>query len=131
MGSEMPRFSDDMLLKLQNEFNEHVTEHRAFVERFTEHETTEEAWQGKQGERLAAILDTQAQNTAAISDLTKAVASVVSDTKDIVQLQKDVQAAARLGGTLQRFLAATAKWGLIGAGVAAGVNWILTHFKVH
>lgn len=75
------------------------------------------------------LLNAQQGNTEAITQLTASVSSLVEDTRAVVQLHKDFQGAARVGKGLQGFMTWCLKWGAIGAGVVAGINWLLEHFR--
>lgn len=129
---EMRRYADRQIDGLRKEFGN-------FVVRFEKHEALEEVRlqqeakrQEDEDARFARIMEVQetilkgqAENTAAIAEVTKQVSAVVQDTADIVQLQRDLQGAGRLIGKLKTLAAAG---GILGAIGTAGY-WILTHFK--
>ncbi len=96
------RFSDEKLAEFHGEFKRHV-------EKFEERAKTDDA-------RFEALLKAQELNTQAITQL-------VQETRDIVQLHRDLQGAARLGKGFQNFGLWLLKWGAIGAGLAAAWNW--------
>lgn len=97
---EMPRFSDQQLVQLREDFNQFKRE------------------QQQQADALSEALREQA---AAIADLAQSTAGVV-------QLYSDMQAATRLGSGVQAFLLWCVKWGVITSGLAYGVRWLLEHF---
>lgn len=75
------------------------------------------------------LINAQQENAKAISKLTESVSSLVEDTREVIKLYRDFQGAARVGERLQDFMFWLLKWGAIGAGIAACINWIITHFK--
>jgi hypothetical protein len=81
------------------------------------------------GERFNQLFQAQKTNTDAIGNLTEAVSSLVQDTSSIIQLHKDFQGAARVGKGLQGFMVWLLKWGVIGAGVVALMNWVIEYFS--
>lgn len=130
------RFSDVQLSELRQDFDSFVNRFDNHVNRFDKHEQSEEAWREdlihrdeQQNRRFDALMASQEANTAAIADLTMQVSAVVNDTKDIVQLHKDFQGAARVGKGVQDFMLWLLKWGTIGGALAAGVHYIITHVK--
>lgn len=117
---DMPRCTDDKLFQLCNDFNDHMEKFDEHVQRFEDHETREE-------EKFIRLVEAQQKNTDAISELTGQVSSLVTDTKDIIQIHRDFQGAARIGTNLQSFLLWLAKWGVIGGALAAAGNWMIEH----
>lgn len=100
------RFSDEKLALFYEEFKEHAEE----TERRNE----------KHDEQIKVLVEAQQKNTDAI-------ATLVNETRDIIQLHKDLQGAARIGSSLQNAGIWLAKWGTIGVGLAAIWNWGLKH----
>ena len=96
------RFSDEKLFEFHNEFKDHM---QRCEQRFNEGD-----------EQFRQLLEAQQRNTDAISAL-------IEETRDIVQLHRDWQGAARIGTSAQKFGFWLAKWGTIGVGLAAIWNW--------
>lgn len=113
-GDDMPRFSDEQLIQLRNEFEEHKEEQERCWER------QEERW-----EQLAVMVE---QNTQTTRELAESVCKIADSTAGVVRVYDDVQSAARVGGALQRFLVWLGKWGAIGTGAVVAVRWILHNF---
>jgi len=113
-GDDM-RCTDEKLFQLCKDFDKHVDMFERHV--------------AKEGEKFDKLIEAQQVNTQAISTLTKAVTDVVSETRDIVQLHKDFQGAARVGKGLQGFLLWGLKWGGIIGGLTAGISWLVDHFS--
>ena len=108
--------------KLYQEISDELSvELKDHINRFEQHELDEI-------ERFDKLIDAQQKNTDAISELTESVASVVKGTSSIIQLHKDFQGAARVGSGVQGFMIWVLKWGAIGAGIVAGMNWAIEHF---
>ena len=102
-----PSVSDEKLYQLHNEFREHV----AFCEeRFSNGD-----------KQFKQLIQAQQKNTDAIS-------SLIEETREVVQLHKDIQGVTRLGKGLQAFLAWVVKWPLVGTGLYAMITWVLSHF---
>lgn len=106
MEHERSRFSDEQLFQFHDQFLAHVEQAEKREER--------------DEKRFAAMMDAQERNIQAITLLTE-------ETRVVVQLSKDVQAAARIGGGIQRFGLWILKWPLIGAGMYTAFNWIVDH----
>lgn len=100
------RFSDDQLSEFYAEFKLHV-------ERYEEKTRSD-------GDLMTALIEAQRKNTEAISLL-------VDETRDIIQLHRDLQGATRLGTSLQKFGFWLTKWGVIGIGLAAAYQWLAKH----
>jgi hypothetical protein len=113
MGYNMRAGDTDKLLLLCEKFDQHV-------ERFDQHEAREE-------KKFDRLIKAQEHNTAAIADLTANVSSLVLDTKDIIQLTRDFQGAARIGGGIKRFTA----WCLGIGGAVGGIGLLLTYITDH
>lgn len=109
------RCTDEKLFQLCKDFDKHVDMFERHV--------------AKESEKFDKLIEAQQVNTQAISTLTKAITDVVSETRDIVQLHKDFQGAARVGKGLQGFMVWCLKWGAIGAGCVAIINAVLTYFS--
>lgn len=135
-GGDDMRFSDMQLSELRQDFNKLVEVVDSHVETFKNHEIREDAWREdlihrdeQQNRRFDALMQSQEKNTYAIAELTSQVSAVVNDTKDIVQLHKDFQGAARVGKGVQDLMLWLMKWGTIGGALAASVHYIVTHMK--
>lgn len=100
------RFSDDQLSEFYEEFKQHV-------ERYEEKAKAD-------GDQMQTLIEAQRQNTEAISLL-------VEETRDIIQLHRDLQGATRLGTSLQKFGLWLTKWGVIGIGLATAYQWLAKH----
>ena len=103
-NDDMPRFSDEQLVELCEDFEQHkaLQEHR---------------W-----EQLAAMVG---ENTAATERIAEAVEKQAESTAGVVQLYRDFQGAARVGMGLRRFLVWVAALGTAGAAVAATILYVL------
>jgi len=101
MGGDM-RYSDEKLAEMDNYLRTHVarSEERAKME----------------DERYLAVLRMQEKTAEAVKDLAR-------ETKDIVQLHRDIQGAVRIGSTVQKLLLWLVKWGAIGTLLAGCVTW--------
>lgn len=103
--------SQQRIEKLEERFEQHVAE---CEERF-----------GKGEAQFAQLL-------ACIKDTKTSVDNLRKETSDVVQAYADVQAAARVGNSLQKFLIWCAKTGglvaAFGAAVALALDWIQRHY---
>jgi hypothetical protein len=72
-------------------------------------------------DQLNALAISQENNAAAI-------AAIIEETKDVTQLYADLQGAARVGLSVQRVLATTAKLTFIGAALSAMGHWVINYF---
>lgn len=70
--------------------------------------------------RFGDLFELQRQNAEAITLLTK-------NTKDIIQLHKDLRGAVRIGTTIQHFGIWLMKWPVIGLGLYTAWNWLINH----
>lgn len=66
-----------------------------------------------------------------LQENTEAIRSVDENTREVVQAYHDVQAAARVGNAIQKFIVWCMKWGGILAGIGYALNWILEHISKH
>ena len=107
--------SEDRLFQLYEKFDLHI-------QRFDTHEENEAV-------KFDKIMTAQLANTQAVSELTAQVSSLVDDTRVIIQLQNDIQGAARIGKGLQGFMLWLTKWGAIGFAIYSALRWIGTHFR--
>lgn len=98
------RFSDEKLYEFHNEFRQHV---QRCEQRFNDGD-----------EQFNQLITAQQKNTDAISLL-------IEETREIVQLHRDVQGAARVGKSIQSFIVWLVKWGAIGTGIAAIIRWVV------
>ena len=114
MGNDMPRFSDEQLIQLREEFEQHKEEQNECWER-----------QERRWEQLAIMVE---ENTQTTRELAESVCKIADSTAGVVRIYDDVQGAARVGAALQRFIVWVAKWGTIGAGLAVGMSWVVRHF---
>lgn len=105
--------------KLYQELHDRLNKH---VKRFEKHERDDVM-------KFDKLIAAQESNTKAINELTLSVATLVTNTVDVVQLHKDFQGAARIGKGVQGFLWWCLKWGAIGVGVATGISWLIEHFN--
>lgn len=122
MSSEEKRFDQTERRTDKNLFQELCEKFEQHVERFEKHEL-EEAARSKQ------LFEAQQANAEAIAQLTHSVSEVVKGTESIVQLHKDFQGAARVGRGLQGFMFWILKWGAIGTGIVAIINWLIGFFN--
>lgn len=93
---EQSPFRDADLRQFHKEFVEHVNQYNADKE--------------DHAARFTKLVDAQEANTKAIADL-------IEETAGIIELQKNFQAAAKIGNGVQRFGLWMAKWPLIGVGL--------------
>lgn len=100
------RFSDDKLSEFYSEFKTHV-------EKYEEKSKSD-------SEQMRELITAQRHNAEAISVL-------IEETRDIIQLHRDLQGATRLGTALQKFGFWLTKWGVIGIGLAAAYQWVAKH----
>lgn len=106
-NNEMPRFSDEQLIELRQDFEQHKEEQ-------------EHRW-----EQLAEMVE---QNTRATERIAEAVEKQAESTAGVVQLYTDFRGAARIGVGLQKFLAWLIALGTFGAAVAAAITYIIDKF---
>lgn len=74
------------------------------------------------------LVEAQRINTDAIAGLTASIASLVEDTRAIIQFHKDFQGTVRIGKSVQNFMVWLLKWGMIGSGIVAIINWLVKNF---
>jgi hypothetical protein len=107
--------TEERMVELCEKFEQHVV-------RFEQHELDE-------GEKFDKLIKAQQANTDAIAVLTESVSSLVDDTSSIIKIHKDFQGAVRVGSGVQNFMLWLMKWGVIGAGLATLVMWVIDHFQ--
>jgi len=107
----MPRFSDEQLVQLRQEFEEHKEEQALCWER------QEERW-----EQLAVMVE---QNTQTTRELAESVCKIADSTAGVVRIYDDVKSAARVGGSVQAFLIWLGKLGAVGTALVVAIRWIL------
>jgi hypothetical protein len=98
------RFADKELAQFRQEFNDHLSDYNE--------------QQQAQRERMDELISAQKANT-------EAIASLIEETRGVVQLHSDIQGTVRLGRSLQAFGLWVAKWGVVGVAFAAAWNWLL------
>ncbi len=80
-------------------------------------------------DRLAKIEDIVQKLAEAQEANTKAIAALIEDTSQIVELHRDLRGATRLGANAQKFGFWLLKWGALGAACAAaynhGIEWVM------
>lgn len=91
-------FTDSDLRKFHSEFIAHV-------DQYNQDKADDKA-------RFQKLFDAQEKNTQAIADL-------IEETRGVIELQKNIQAAAKLGNGVQQFGLWLAKWPVIGFGLYA------------
>lgn len=101
------RFSDEKLYQFHNEFRQHIAR---CEKRFNEGD-----------QKFELLIEAQRKNTSAI-------ASLIEETREVVQLHKDIQGATRVGKNVQSFLAWVVKWPLIGVGLYGMITWLFKYF---
>jgi hypothetical protein len=99
-GEDMARFSDTELTALRADFDAYKDE------------------QDAKFDRLIAMVES---NNRATGELAAA-------TQDIVRVYTDWQGTIRIGAAVQRCCLWLGKWGVIGAGMAAGIKYVLSLF---
>jgi len=114
--------TEDELFRLNQRLEAHVM-------RFEQYERRERKDLDRLVEAQKANAKIQQANTDAITSIAKSTASLVEDTKEIIQLHKDFQGAARMGKSVQGFMLWCLKWGVIGTGIVTGITWSINHFK--
>lgn len=95
------RFSDEKLYNFQEEFREHVIR---CEQRFNDGDA-----------QFKQLIDAQQKNTDAI-------ALLIEETREVVQLHRDIQGTARVGKSLQNFIIWLLKWGAVGTGIAVALK---------
>lgn len=105
-GDDM-RFSDEELHRFRDEFRQHMLSYQERVR--------------IDDERHRLLLELQGKNTAQLE-------SLISNTKEIVEVYADIKGAARIGMAAQKFGLWLAKWGIIGTMFAAIYGYIIKHF---
>lgn len=54
---------------------------------------------------------------------TEALEKLTEETKDVVELVRDLKGAIRLGRNTQKFMLWLSKWGIVGAAIISLLNW--------
>jgi len=98
-------------------------------QRFEQHVIKFEKHEEEEGAKFDKLIEAQKINTAAVSELTRSVSSLVDDTSSVIQLHKDFQGAARVGRGVQDFMIWCLKWGAIGTGVVTVVMFVVGKFQ--
>lgn len=107
-GSKEMRFSDTELMELRREFEQHKLDYAA---------------------QMLAMRGELATNTRVTMALSTKVDNIARSTNGVVKLYRDAQGAANLGTGLQKFMLWLLKWGLIGAAIVHGIQWVLERFR--
>ena len=115
MDKDMRSGDTDLLKKLSTDLSDHIA-------RFDAHESNEES-------KFSVLIQGQQANIEAIGQLTTQVSILVTDTKDIIGLYKDVQGAARIGANVQSVILWLLKWGVVGSALASAIHYVLQHTK--
>jgi len=97
---------DEKMMQFRKEFNEHVED---CEKRFSEGD-----------KQFKKLIDVTNENTEAVTLL-------IDETREVIQIYKDIQGAARIGKGVQSFGIWVIKWPLIGGGLYALFNWIIEH----
>lgn len=103
---EKKSFSDEKLFQFHSDFTGHVT---MCEKRFVAGEL-----------QFKELITTTSKNTDTMTTL-------IDETRELVQLYKDVQGAARVGKQVQSVGVWLLKWPLIGGGLYAIFNWAIEH----
>lgn len=114
-GGDDMRFSDAQLVQLHKEIRVHI-------EGEDKWRSDHDEWRKEQDSRFSQLLEATQRNTESVGKL-------IEETRDIVQLHKDLQGAARLGQKLQDFCIWLMKWGTIGGFVAGVIHYFVNHIK--
>lgn len=115
-GEDM-RCTDEKLFQLCQDFHNHKVE--------------EDSWRKNHDDRMERLFNAQDTNTKAIADIAASVSTVVEETRDVIQLQKDFQGTVRVGRSAQKFAIWCVKWGAIGTAFGTGIHYIIEHFGKH
>lgn len=103
-----PRFSDSELVKLRADFQTYKKE------------------QAEKWDCFSRIVE---RNVDATKRLTESIDSVAASTEGIVKLYQDIQGAARIGTSVQRFLTWLLKFGAYGAFIVSVVLYVVNKFS--
>lgn len=101
-------FRDEDLRKFHAEFIAHVEQYN--------HDKSEDK------DRFTNLFEAQEKNTQAIAEL-------IEETRGVIELQKNIQAAAKLGNDVQRLSIWVAKWPVIGVGLYAIYEYLMRYVK--
>lgn len=114
------RDGDEEIQALRKAFDRHILDEEAWrMKQDARWEKQDELWE-KVADRLEALAEGQNKNTA---DL----ATLIQETRDVVQLTKDLQGIGRVGTGIQRVAFWLAKWGVVVGILGTGMHWILNH----
>ena len=102
------RFSDEQLIEMCDDLK-HLSA------RFDKHEQEET-------KKFDAMIE-------AVNSNTKSIDKLADETRDIINLHRDLQGTARVGKSIQTFLLWCTKWGAIGGAFYYTGSWIVEHFK--
>ena len=102
--SNMPRFSDQELSRLRDDFEEH---------------------KDLQEKRWLQLADMIEQSADATQRLAHSVESIAINTQGVVDLYIDIRGAARVGVSVQKFITWLAACGALGAIIATVINHAL------
>ena len=105
----------DELKNLLIRFDDHVVKFDDHILIFDDHIIME-------SKKTIDMIEVMKLNTVAINNLT-------TETKSVVNLQRDLQATARVGKAIQGFLIWTLKWCAIGSSIVYGFNWLLDYLS--
>lgn len=83
----------------------------------------------EQDTRWSDHIEVQKQNTASINTLVTQLTEQTESTKGVAQLYADIQGTMRIGVGLQKLILWLAKWGTIGAVLAAVIKFTLDQFS--
>jgi hypothetical protein len=111
---EEMRFSDEELTRFRQEF----VLHRGQMDVFRDEQDRRWTQIGDHLERIERAQDRNTQNLGVLID----------ETRGIIQFNKDIQGAARIGKGFQSFLTYLVKLGAAGGAIATAIYFILDHF---
>jgi hypothetical protein len=111
---EEMRFSDEELTRFRQEF----VLHRGQMDVFRDEQDRRWTQIGDHLERIERAQDRNTQNLGILID----------ETRGIIQFNKDIQGAARIGKGFQSFLTYLVKLGAAGGAIATEIYFILDHF---
>jgi methyl-accepting chemotaxis protein len=98
-------------MSLEQEFREHV---KHTQQRFSEVEND-----------VRDLRNMQAENARQIATLVTSIQKLTDDTAGVRAVYQNVQGTIRTGAAVQDLMISLGKLGLLGAGVAAVIRWVL------